>query len=180
MNDMINKILKLSPCIRAKRWLESQKDAKKAWVTCERGDWMMWLLEKLNFERRLMTRIKVEQAKIVEHLMTDQRSIDALRASERYADGEIERYELDNYAAAAYEAAAAAAADDYAAYGAYAAYAAATAYAAYAAYAAAYFADADAALAVANAADNRQKTLKKCADIVREHVSFDELADKLQ
>jgi len=33
-----------TPCRDAAMWLESQPDAKTAWDTCERGDWMWWAL----------------------------------------------------------------------------------------------------------------------------------------
>ena len=191
----------LNACTSGREWADAQIDYKTAWENCERGDWMLWIAQKQNIDIRILTKAKVECAKLVEHLMKDERSINALRVAEKFADGLATREEMG----AAYADAAAYAA----ASGAYAAYAAADAAAVYAtdaavyaadaavdadadadaadaAYAAAYaaaaayaYADADAADAAYAAADAyadayaRKNTLKRSAEICRQYIDFD-------
>jgi hypothetical protein len=92
----------------------------------------IWCLRAVDGHDKEIRLFAVWCARQVEHLMTDERSKAALVAAEKFANGEIEKSELD----AAYAAARAAYAAARAAYAAYAAYAARAAYAAYAAYAA--------------------------------------------
>ena len=150
-------------CKAAKKWVDSQKDHKTAWDICERGDWMLRIAEKSGIDIRVLTRTKVECAKLVEHLMTDKRSINALRVAERFADG---MSTIDELRAAAVAAAYAAYDVDETAFAA----AFASAYAAY---------DIDetafaAAFAVACAVDDVDdvRVLKQCADICREYIDF--------
>ena len=139
------KLENLAACREAIEYVKTCKSAKDAWMNCDRGDWMLWLAKRLNVDDRKLTLTKATCANQVRHLMKDQRSLDALDACFRYANGEISRSALDIYAA--YSAAAASAAYS-AAYSA-AAYAA---YSAYSAVAAAYSADSAAAAAVAYSA----------------------------
>ena len=148
------KLENLKACEGAIDYVKTQKSAKDAWMNCSRGDWMLWLAKKLDVDDRLLTLAKATCANQVRHLMTDQRSIDALDASFRYAKGELTREELNTYAAAssaayaaAYAAASAAAASD-------------------TAYAAAYAAASDAA-SDATAYAARTKTLRELADLLR-------------
>ena len=196
-----NKLESLSACRNAREWVKTQKSPLAACQNCERGDWMLWLAEKLKVNDKKLTMAKAMCAKQVEHLMKDQRSKDTLQTCFDYVNGKISRKQLDTAAAdaAAYAADAAAYAAAYAAGTAYAAAAAAytaayaAAAAAYAAAAAAYAADAaaDAAYAAAYAAyadaaagtaaytaaadaayaAARTTSLKKSADICREYLT---------
>ena len=163
-----DKLKKLSACSDARVWVATQRNYKEAWQNCERGDWMLWLAKALNVDDRKLTLAKYHCVNQVRHLMEDQRSIDALNAALKYANGEINEDELntaatdaaDAYIAAATAATATAAGAAYAAVAAATATAAATAAtataagAAYAAYAAVAAADAYiAAVAAADAAD---------------------------
>ena len=155
------KLEKLRACKDAIEWVKGQKSPEEAWQNCHRGDWMLWIAKRLNVDDRLLTLAKATCANQVRHLMTDQRSLDAIDACFRYAKGELTREELNTYAYASYVASAASSS----------AYAA-SAYAADAAYAAsdaAYAAAASASYtATANAAAARNESLKKSADICRE------------
>ena len=149
------KLKKLQACEEAVEWAASQKSFSSAWKNCKLGDWMLWLAKRLNIDDRKLTMAKYHCAAQVLHLMNDQRSLDAMAAALKYANGEIDRNELDVYAAYADDAAAAsAAAADYAA-----------------AYAAAAAASAAAASAAAAAADDATNSLKKSADICREYLT---------
>jgi hypothetical protein len=158
------KLSRFNPCSDAMEYFLSQKNYKEAWENCERGDWMLWIAKKLDIDDRKLTMAKYHCAAQVLHLMKDRRSINAMAASLRYANGEINRDELAADAAAADAADAAATAAYAAAYAAYAADAADAA--ATAAATAAYAADA------ADAADAaRNSSLKKSADICRKYLT---------
>jgi hypothetical protein len=169
-----DKLSKVGACSDARQWVRTQKSAEEAWQNCERGDWMLWLAEKLSVDDRKLTMAKYHCAAQVLHLMKDQRSLDAMAASLQYANGEISREQLNDaaYAAAdAYAYAAAAYAYAAAAYAAYAAAADAYAYAAAAAADAAYAYAADAAYAAAHI-----KSLKNSADICRKYLTEEVMA----
>ena len=95
----------INACDPACKWQEG-KDLETVWNTCERGDWMIWLL--VNSENEVTDRelrlIAVKCARQVQHLMKDERSINALDVAERFANGEATQEELN----AAWEAARAA------------------------------------------------------------------------
>ena len=160
-------ICKYHPCYEAIDYYRSKASFKDAWNDCQRGDWMLWISQRLGVDVRLLTKAKALCAKTVEHLMMNQRSKVAVQAALDFADGKIDRKEL--YAAytdavgaadaAAYTAAADADAD---------AAADAAADAVDAAYAAAYAAAADAVDADADAAAYaRLANQKQTADICR-------------
>ena len=149
-------IEKYRPCTEALRFRMQYQTFKEAWAECPRGDWMLWIAQRVGVDLRTLTRAKALCALTVRHLMKDERSVRACEVALKFADGEATREELD---AAAY-AAADVAADVYAAD-------AAAAYAvAYAAYA---VADADATASYAVAA--RIKSQQQTADICREHLT---------
>jgi hypothetical protein len=156
-------IEKYRPCSEALRFRMQYQTFKEAWAECPRGDWMLWIAQKVGVDLRTLTRAKALCALTVRHLMKDERSIKACEIALKFADGEATREELDDAAYAAYAAYADADADADAAYAAYAA-----AYAAYAANAAnaAAYAYADAADAAA-----RIKSQQQTADICREHLT---------
>ena len=145
-NLKFNELLKkLNACDDAVKSCEN-KSLQEAWEQSERGDWMLWLCKKINLDLRKLTLAKARCAKLVIHLMKDQRSIDAVNAAEKYGLGLIDTSELN------------------------AASAASAAYAAYAAYAAAAYA------AAAYAADAARKgTLNRCAIEIRKVVSVDDI-----
>src|SRR5690606_8772955 len=130
-------IEKYRPCTEALRFRVQYNSFQEAWAECPRGDWMLWIAQRVGVDLRTLTRAKALCALTVQHLMKDERSIKACEVALKFADGDATREELDAAADAAY-----AAAD--------AAYAAADAAdAAYAAADAAYAADAAAAAAAA-------------------------------
>jgi hypothetical protein len=161
------KLEKLNACRGAIEWV-SDKDAKTAWETCERGDWMLWIAKRQGVNIKQLTLAKVKCASLVKHLMKDDRSLKALEVAEKFALGEAT---IDELRAAAHAA-------DAVAY-AYAAYAAADAAdadaAAYAAAYAAYAAVDAAAYAADGAYVVRSDILLKAANICREVISFDDL-----
>jgi len=162
------KLEKINACNEAIRWVATQKNYEEAWQNCEHGDWMLWLAQQLHIDNYKLTLAKGLTAKLVIHLMKDERSINAVNIAIKYGNHQATDEELKIAAnavaaAAAYAANAVAAAAAYAAYAAYAV----AAYAAYAAVAAANAA-AYAAANAANAAAARKTILKQSADICRE------------
>lgn len=106
-------------CINGKAWaLTHCKDMNEAWQTA-RPDWLMWVATREGVLTDVeLRRFAVWSARQVQHLLTDERSLNALDVAERYANGAATDEEL---------AAADAAADAAAANAAYTAYAAAEA-----------------------------------------------------
>ena len=142
---------KLNACEEAQEWADSQESYRKAWDICNRGDWMLWVAARKEVDIRVLTKAMIECAKLVKHLMTDERSINALRVAENFADGKATLGQLRVTAHAAHAASCAA----------YTAAAAYDAYAAHAAYDAAHAA--------------REDVLAKSADICRKYIKFEDL-----
>lgn len=138
----------LNACEEAVEWAEG-KDWKEVYETCERGDWLLWLLAKTGNDHRLLTLAKAKCAETVLHLMKDERSKKAVKVAIDYGNNNATKEQLKDAAAAA------AAAADAAYAAADAAYAAAAAYAAY-------------------AAAETKKHLKLCADIIRSVVKIED------
>ncbi|MDD5381875.1 MAG: hypothetical protein PHG53_09615 [Phycisphaerae bacterium] len=168
MKHWTDKLVKLGACQEAIEWGKRFSSMQAAWLVCERGDHMLWLIGKLSGEpgcdkrkQLVLTACKCARLALPYIEKGELRPLKAIETAEQWARGE-NGVTLDDVRHAAYAAAAAAntaayAADyaaDYAA-----AYAAAAAAAAdYAAYAADY---------AAAAAYARKETLAQCADIVR-------------
>jgi len=172
-------ISRFSPCKDALVFRKKYKTFRGAWNACPRGDWMLWIAQRLGVDIRALTLAKGYCAKTVIHLMKDQRSKDAVKAAIDFGRGKVDGEQLENtyaadaaaYAASAY-ASAYAAADAYAyAAAAYAASAYASAYAAAYAAADAYAAAAYAASAYASAADAKIRNQKASADICRKYLT---------
>ena len=158
---MIKKLASLHPCNEAVEWLKEQSSMKVAWETCERGDWMLWLLGKLSGKigsksRKQLVWTSCQCARLSLPYITkdEKRPLNTIETAEKYTKGNATLKEVKVAADAAYAASAAATA-------------AAAAYAADAA--AAYAAAIYAAYADATDVDAKNKILKQCADIVREN-----------
>ena len=147
-------------CREAREWASKQPSYAAAWRTCQRGDWMLWLIARLGCDRRKLTLTCCAVARQVLHLVQagEDRPRLAIETAERWARREpgVTIGDVEKAADAAYAAAAAA----------YAAAAYAAADAAYAAAAAAYAAAA--ASSAANAAYTAAASLASSADIVRQ------------
>jgi hypothetical protein len=153
------KLIELDACKPAREWV-GDMDFATAWETCERGDWMLWLIKEGNLcDLRTFTLAKAKCAETVKHLMRDKRSLDALQAAFDFAEGKINEKQLAEAAEAAWAAAAAEAA----------AWAAAAEAAWAAAAEAAWAAGSEAAWAAGSeAAEARKNNLKLCATLIRE------------
>ena len=164
----------LSACDEAREWYDD-RPSHLAWRQCERGDWLLWIADRLGVDRKLVVLAACDCAETALKFVPagEDRPRIAIETARKWASGE----------ATAIKEVRADAADAYAAY-AYAAYADA-AYAAYAAAAyaaAAYAADAAAAYAAAAYASDathaaayaaaRQPSLKESARLVRKRIPW--------
>jgi len=104
-------LIKLNACEEAREWA-GDMPIEEIVSTCRRGDWLLWLAEKVDVDLRLRTLAKGHCANTVRHLMTDERSIKAVDVAIAFGEGKATREELDAAAYAAYAAAAAYAAYD--------------------------------------------------------------------
>ena len=174
-------LVNLNACSSALKWA-GDMTIEEVVEKCHRGDWLLWLAQKVNVDFQKLTLVKGYCTQTIIHLMKDERSVQAVQAAINFGNGLINKQQLEAaayaaYAAAAYAVVANAAAADAAAYAAAAAaYAAAAAAAAadaayaYAAYAA-YAADAADAAYAADAAKIKNQQLT--ADICRKYISED-------
>ena len=182
-------LIKLNACKEAIEWA-GDRTIEEIVKDCDRGDWLLWLAEKIDIELQPLTLAKGHCANTVRHLMKNEKSIEAVDMAIAFGEGKATMEELNNaatYAAAfeAAEAAADAAARAYATAAFYATYAAADA-ASYAAivgdaaadaatatFAAAYAAG-DAAFYPAYAADAaeaaKKQNQKETAEICRKYI----------
>ena len=141
-------------CEEGDEFALTQPTMADVWDKCPRPDWLLWIVEKLGqqpddrtlrlFAVWCARNTPLLDGRKTDDLLTDPRSLAALEAAERYANGRATDAELAAAAAAAWDAAAAAAGD--------AALAAAWAAAAKAAWASAWDAAAWAAQAAGAAA----------------------------
>jgi hypothetical protein len=173
---VIRKLQKLNACQSALDWLAQQQTVEQAWRDCKDPQWMLWLLGRLSgkpgsAKRRKLVLCACDCAATAPNMpAVGKRALRVARAYARRKPGVTLEMVTDAAAYAAVAAARAAAANAAAANAAYAAVSAAAAYAyaaARAARAASYAAYAAASYAAYAAA--REKTLARCANIVRKH-----------
>lgn len=156
-------------CLPARGWADG-KSFQEIWETCDRADWLIWLLKRLDFPTRTFQELGILFAESVAHLMPDEskRAVADLRS---WLNGEqvdlIKVRKSAHAACAVANSSRAACAAARAAYAAYAAVAVADA-ARYAADAAEYAARA------ANAA------LASSADIMRNNIPIEQVAQAAQ
>ena len=98
-------LIELKACDDTVAWCNG-KSLQEAWETATRPDWMLWLLTHLpndatDREFRLIAEKCVRQ---VQHLMLDERSVNAFDVAEKFANGEATKDELDAAWAAAWDA----------------------------------------------------------------------------
>ena len=108
----LEKLNELGACREAVEWSGNYAASQEAWEACENGAWMLWLVKRTmlgtDAALRKLTLTKARWAKLVLHLMKDDRSKNAVLVAEKFGMGMATLDELDA-AAAAYAAACAAA-----------------------------------------------------------------------
>jgi len=183
MEKFIAILNKLGTCEEAMEWLSSQTSLQQAWGSCERGDWMLWLITALKMNERKLSLTKGRVAKEVVHLMNDEKSIAAVQAAIDYGNEEISRDELEKATIIAYVAVSDALATNIVAHAEFAAaYATTIADTTASSAAVAYATAADTAAATADNATSNisyDEALKKSAEIIKTIVSFNEVKAKV-
>ena len=166
-------LTELGACSEAVKWA-GRKTHKQAWETCKRGDWLLWIADRFDVDRKLLVLAACGCARTVLKYVPvgEDRPRIAIETAEAWTRGEAM---IDQVRSAAYAAA-------YAAYA--AADAASAAHALYAAEAAADAASAvyaayavDAAVYAAHAADDvytaaHAAAHKNMAGVVRKIIPF--------
>jgi hypothetical protein len=173
-------LTELDACSEAVKWA-GRKTHKQAWETCKRGDWLLWIADRFDVDRKLLVLAACGCARTVLKYVPvgEDRPRIAIETAEAWTRGEAM---IDQVRSAAYAAAYAAYAAADAASAAHALYAAeAAAYAADAVYAAyavdAVYTAAHAAVYAAHAADDvytaaHAAAHKNMAGVVRKIIPF--------
>ena len=152
---------KYSACSESIKWVGKRKVPKVAWDACLRGDWLLWIAAMVGVKREIVVFAACQCARLSLKHTEDPRVLECIEVTEAWTKGKATLVEVE-----AARRAAAVASDD----AGYAAYAAAAAAAVASAYAAAAYA----------AAAGRKKTQKACAMLVRKHIPWKFIAEKLK
>ena len=88
----------MDACKDAIAWLKTQPDTAPAWATCDRGDWMLWLLGRLSGDpgsdsRKRLVYVACQCARLVlpvfeSQYPDDPRPRQAIETAERHARGD--------------------------------------------------------------------------------------------
>ena len=113
MKEHLEILNRLHACDESKDWAVRFPNTEQCWNNCERSDWMIWMICKLNnIDINFYKKYACFCARQNWNLFTDQRSKDSIITAEQYIEGKITIEEMQavrNAAANAYAAADAAA-----------------------------------------------------------------------
>lgn len=112
MNQLL---IKLNAWSELREWAED-KTIEQIVEQCHRGDWLLWLAEKVDIGLQPLTLAKGHCVNTVRHLMTDERSVKAVDVAIAFGEGRATREELDDAYHTALAVESAACFDAYAAY----------------------------------------------------------------
>jgi hypothetical protein len=113
MKPHLTLLKNLNACIEAIEFAETCPNLRRAWETCNRPDWMLWLANRLGFKDLKTLRLyacwcvrntPLADGRTVWDLLTDPRSRNAVEVSERFANGDATEGELAAAEDAALEA----------------------------------------------------------------------------
>ncbi|MCF8218756.1 MAG: hypothetical protein K9J21_07215 [Bacteroidales bacterium] len=110
--EMIKMLKKFDSCKEAIEFTKNYESFEAAWNACQRGDWMLWIAQRLKVDHRKLTLAKALCAETVIHLMRDERSRKAVEVAKKYGNYKASQKDLTDataYAAAVADDAAAAA-----------------------------------------------------------------------
>ena len=113
MKPHLTLLKRLEACGEFRSWASTQPDLETCWATCNRPDWMIWLLHELGHQDDKAYRLyacwcvrntPLADGRTVWDLLTDERSRTAVEVAERFARGEATSEEWDAARAAAWDA----------------------------------------------------------------------------
>lgn len=103
MKSLKELLEKLNACQSSINWVGG-KTLDQAWDECVRADWMIWLARVTDVDEKPLTLAKVKCARLAQHLMVDERSLNALNVAEQFSRGEVTCEKLKDASLFAYEA----------------------------------------------------------------------------
>jgi hypothetical protein len=92
----------LKACTYGIKWAEGKENLREVWEKCERSDWMIWALRKIDFKDDRKYRLyacacvrgtPLADGRTLWDLLTDDRSRNAVEVAERYAEGKASEEE---------------------------------------------------------------------------------------
>ena len=110
--SLVSYLQRRGACAESTTWLRNQPDPQTAWDTCQRGDWLLWLLGRLGVPRPRLVLAACACARLVLlHVREGEgRPFHAIETAEAWArggEGAPTLAQVRNAADAAYAAAAA-------------------------------------------------------------------------
>jgi hypothetical protein len=89
----LNLIKKFKPCDAAIDWIKSlpESSLEEIWEACERPDWLYWLVDQVQIEKKLIVLSACEIARTVLYLIPKEelRPLKAIEAAEGWCRGEV-------------------------------------------------------------------------------------------
>lgn len=106
-------LVRLNACVSARKWVTMQpgETAREILRKCERGDWLLWLAERCEVDRRQLVFAAAQCARLALPYSTDARVEACIIACEQWSRGEISSKTLEQAQSAAAASAASAYAD---------------------------------------------------------------------
>lgn len=91
-------------CKKSIKWIEQNniQSLENAWHACERGNWLLWMAEKLKVDKRKLVLCAALYAHTVVQYMEDARSRDAVRIAFLWGRGKATDVELEKASADAW------------------------------------------------------------------------------
>jgi hypothetical protein len=98
----------LNACDEAIKWVREGgfKSLEKAWLACERGDWMLWFAQRRGADIKTLTLAKCGCARLALPHTKDPRVLACIETAERWARGEATEKEMEDARRSAYAASA--------------------------------------------------------------------------
>ena len=111
LSKLVNILENLNACHKSIKWLSGVDNIQQAWGQCEKGDWLLWVLAKLEADRKKIVLSACVCARISLKFNSDERVLYAIETAEAWTRDEATLADLDRATWAARAAAWAAASE---------------------------------------------------------------------
>jgi hypothetical protein len=103
---LIDKLQQLNACDNAIDWvaLMNGDNPEQLWLQCERGDWMLWLVGKLDIDRKRLVLAACQCARLSLHLAKGNEARIAIEVAEAWVQGRVTLEQVSIARAAAWAA----------------------------------------------------------------------------